>query len=111
MRPVGPIIALGVAAAALLLAAPSSGKRQIHYLPDELDISNIQATFTGCPPGGPFPPTPAECATHYDVKILHRPKRAKLHYEWYIELKLINHEGLPSPATPARAPTSTRLAP
>lgn len=100
MKPMSAVVGAVAVAAALLLAAPSSGGPPVHYLADELDISNIQATFTGCPPGGPFPPRPALCATHYDVRKLHAPKHAKLHYEWYIDLKLINREGQPDPGTP-----------
>ncbi len=64
---------------------------------DELDISTMLASFTGCPPGGPFPAKPPVCATDYKVQILHAPKGAKLHYEWFIQLKLINTEGAPDP--------------
>jgi hypothetical protein len=99
MRPVRLIVGLGMALAALLLAAPSSG-RQSRHPPDELDISNIKATFTGCPGGGPFPPKPPQCATEYDVRVLNAPKGAKLHYEWYLELKLIDGEGQPEPGNP-----------
>jgi hypothetical protein len=81
------------------LAGPSSGKLA-KPLPDELDISTIQAIFTGCPPGAPFPPTPALCATHYLVHVLHAPEGAKLHYEWFIQLKLFDREGDPDPGTP-----------
>ena len=99
MRGMTLIVVSLAAATALLLAAPSSG-RQSKYQPDELDISPILGVFTGCPGNGPFPPKPPLCATKYDVKILHAPEGAKLHYEWYIELKLINHEGQPDPESP-----------
>jgi hypothetical protein len=63
----------------------------------ELVISPIRATFTGCPSGGPFPPTPPECATTYSVGILRAPAgaAANLHFEWYIQLKLVDAEGSP----------------
>ena len=67
---------------------------------DELDISTMRATFTGCPPGGPFPPKPPVCATDYSIQVLDAPAGAKLHYEWFIQLKLINQEGASDPGSP-----------
>ena len=95
------LVAAALAAAVtLLLAAPSSGGRA-KYPPDELDISNMSAIFSGCPvTGAPFPPNPPECATHYSVRTLHAPEGATLHYEWFIQLKLIDNEGAPEPGTP-----------
>ena len=82
-----------------MLAGHSAGQTP-KYEPGELAISPIQAVFTGCPPGGPFPPTPPACATVYSVKVLHAPAGAKLRFDWYIELKLVDVEGRPDPGTP-----------
>jgi len=77
---------------------PSNGQKLPP--PDELDISTMQAIFTGCPPGGPFPAKPPVCATQYSVHVLKAPEGAKLHYEWFIQLKLIDNEGEPEPGNP-----------
>ncbi len=82
-----------------MLAGGSFGQTGKH-LPDELDISTMHAIFTGCPPGGPFPPKPPVCATDYSVQVLHAPEGAKLHYEWFIQLKLINQEDAADPGSP-----------
>src|SRR3954464_14274021 len=90
-RLVGLLAVIGLAA---VFAGPGQGRQATV---DELDISDIHALFTGCPPGGPFPPKPAVCATQFGVEVLRKPAGATLHYEWFVQLKLINTEGAPDP--------------
>ena len=87
---------------ASLLASPVAGHLQkgVAAPTGELDISPIVATFTGCPPGGPFQPDPPVCATRFSVHVLKAPHGAKLHYEWFIQLKLVDNEGAPEPGNP-----------